>query len=79
MGLNCSTGPREMVDALRAMSEHAPLPLSCQPNAGIPENREGQAFYPLTPSELAEALCRFIKDFRVSVPSAAAAAPRPST
>jgi 5-methyltetrahydrofolate--homocysteine methyltransferase len=67
MGLNCSTGPREMVDALRAMSEHAPLPLSCQPNAGIPENREGQAFYPLTPSELAEALVRFIKDFRVGV------------
>ncbi len=67
MGLNCSTGPREMVDALRAMSEHAPLPLSCQPNAGIPENREGQAFYPLTPSELAEALARFVRDFRVSV------------
>ena len=67
MGLNCSTGPREMVDALRALSEHAPLPLSCQPNAGIPENREGQAFYPLTPIELAEALVRFIKEFRVGV------------
>src|SRR5207302_887037 len=37
MGLNCSTGPREMVDPLRALAEHAPLPLSCQPNAGIPE------------------------------------------
>src|SRR5207248_6649271 len=32
MGLNCSTGPREMVDPLRALAEHAPLPLSCQPN-----------------------------------------------
>jgi 5-methyltetrahydrofolate--homocysteine methyltransferase len=67
MGLNCSTGPREMVDPLRALAEHAPLPLSCQPNAGIPENREGTAVYPLLPHELAEALARFVRDFRLSI------------
>src|SRR6266550_468949 len=67
MGLNCSTGPREMVDPLRALAEHVPLPLSCQPNAGIPENREGVAVYPLQPSELAEYLARFVRDFRLSV------------
>src|SRR6267143_2105089 len=67
MGLNCSTGPREMVDPLRALAEHAPLPLSCQPNAGIPENREGVAVYPLQPDELAEYLARFVRDFRLSV------------
>src|SRR5258705_12850840 len=67
MGLNCSTGPREMVDPLRALAEHAPLPLSCQPNAGIPENREGVAVYPLQPVELAEYLARFVRDFRLSI------------
>src|SRR3954470_19281673 len=67
MGLNCSTGPKEMVDPLRALSEGAPLPLSCQPNAGIPENREGTAVYPLKPHELAEYLARFVKDFRLSI------------
>src|SRR5712671_59770 len=67
MGLNCSTGPREMVDPLRALAEHAPLPLSCQPNAGIPENREGVAVYPLQPDELAEYLARFVRDFRLSI------------
>ncbi|HEY2027752.1 MAG TPA: homocysteine S-methyltransferase family protein, partial [Myxococcales bacterium] len=67
MGLNCSTGPREMVDPLRALAEGAPLPLSCQPNAGIPENREGTAVYPLLPHELAEALARFVRDFRLSI------------
>src|SRR5438093_11914288 len=67
MGLNCSTGPREMVDPLRALAEHVPLPLSCQPNAGIPENREGVAVYPLQPSELAEYLARFVRDFRLAV------------
>jgi 5-methyltetrahydrofolate--homocysteine methyltransferase len=67
MGINCSTGPREMVDPLRALSEFAPLPLSCQPNAGIPENRDGVAVYPLGPSELAEYLARFVRDFRLSI------------
>ena len=67
IGLNCSTGPKEMVDPLRALSEHAPLPLSCQPNAGIPENREGVAVYPLGASELAEYLARFVRDFRLSI------------
>ena len=67
MGLNCSTGPREMVDPLRALGEFAPLPLSCQPNAGIPENRDGVAVYPLQPQELAEYLARFVRDFRLSI------------
>src|SRR3954462_8185254 len=67
MGLNCSTGPKEMVDPLRALAEFAPLPLSCQPNAGIPENREGTAVYPLKPDELAEYLARFVRDFRLSI------------
>ena len=67
MGLNCSTGPREMADPLRALAEFAPLPLSCQPNAGIPENREGVAHYPLGASELAEYLARFTRDFRLSI------------
>ncbi|MBS2022688.1 MAG: methionine synthase [Deltaproteobacteria bacterium] len=67
MGLNCSTGPKEMVDPLRTMAEHVPLPLSCQPNAGIPENREGQAHYPLDPQGLAEAQARFVREFRMSL------------
>src|SRR2546428_9834955 len=67
MGLNCSTGPREMVDPLRAPPDDVPPPLSCQANAGIPENREGVAVYPLQPSELAEYLARFVRDFRLAV------------
>jgi len=67
MGLNCSTGPREMVDPLRALADGAPMPLSCQPNAGIPENRDGVAHYPLGASELAEYLARFVRDFRLSI------------
>src|SRR5688500_8601403 len=36
IGLNCSTGPEDMRDAVRYLGEHSPLPIHCIPNAGIP-------------------------------------------
>ncbi|HEX2125691.1 MAG TPA: homocysteine S-methyltransferase family protein, partial [Thermoleophilaceae bacterium] len=36
IGLNCSTGPEDMRDAIRFLGEHAPVPIHCIPNAGIP-------------------------------------------
>ena len=37
IGLNCSTGPAEMSEHLRYLSQHARVPLSVMPNAGLPE------------------------------------------
>ena len=34
IGLNCSTGPEDMRDAIRFLGEHSPLPVHCIPNAG---------------------------------------------
>ena len=34
IGLNCATGPVEMYEPLRQLSETAPMPLACLPNAG---------------------------------------------
>jgi 5-methyltetrahydrofolate--homocysteine methyltransferase len=67
VGLNCSTGPHEMADAIRTLSERASVPISCLPNAGIPLNVGGEAVYPLTPEELAHALARFVKELGVSL------------
>src|SRR3954447_20583239 len=36
IGLNCSTGPEDMRDAIRFLGEYSPLPVHCIPNAGIP-------------------------------------------
>ena len=36
IGLNCSTGPEDMRDAIRYLGENAPLPVQCIPNAGLP-------------------------------------------
>jgi len=67
VGMNCATGPAEMGEHLRYLSQHARTPLSCLPNAGLPELRDGAPYYPLSPAELAEAHARFVAEFGVNV------------
>ncbi|MBV9712249.1 MAG: methionine synthase, partial [Ktedonobacteraceae bacterium] len=67
IGLNCSTGPEHMREPVRFLAENCPLPISTIPNAGIPLNVNGQAFYPSEPAEMAEALRDFITEFGVNI------------
>ncbi|WP_091463956.1 methionine synthase [Micromonospora inyonensis] len=67
IGLNCATGPAEMSEHLRYLSQHARVPLSVMPNAGLPQLTADGAVYPLTPEELAEALERFVTEYGVSL------------
>ncbi|WP_026212662.1 methionine synthase [Longispora albida] len=67
IGLNCATGPAEMTEHLRYLSQHASIPLSVMPNAGLPELTADGARYPLGPAELAEALGRFVREYGVSL------------
>jgi 5-methyltetrahydrofolate--homocysteine methyltransferase len=66
-GLNCGTGPTEMYAPLRHLSRRARLPISCQPNAGIPEVVDGEVRFGLGAQELAEHLATFVSDLGVSV------------
>ncbi|MGH7693582.1 MAG: homocysteine S-methyltransferase family protein, partial [Gemmatimonadaceae bacterium] len=68
VGLNCSTGPEHMRDPVRYLSQHATLPLSVIPNAGLPINTGvGEAVYPLEPEPMARALAEFVRDFGVRI------------
>jgi 5-methyltetrahydrofolate--homocysteine methyltransferase len=61
-GLNCSTGPHEMVPSVRWLSEQE-LPILVMPNAGMPQNEGGRAVYKMTPKEIAEALKDFVNKY----------------
>lgn len=63
IGLNCATGPAEMSEHLRHLSKHAPIPVTCMPNAGLPVLGKNGAEYPLTPTELAAAHRQFVTEF----------------
>jgi 5-methyltetrahydrofolate--homocysteine methyltransferase len=67
IGLNCATGPTEMHEHLRHLSQHSRIPISCLPNAGLPSVVDGKMHYDLTPDELAEHHARFITELGVSV------------
>jgi 5-methyltetrahydrofolate--homocysteine methyltransferase len=67
IGLNCATGPSEMSEHLRYLAAHAAAPLSCMPNAGLPELTSDGAYYPVTPDELASAHEVFAAEFGLAL------------
>jgi 5-methyltetrahydrofolate--homocysteine methyltransferase len=67
IGLNCSTGPDLMRDAIRYLCENASTPVHCIPNAGLPINDGGRTLYPMRPAPFAESLREFVLDFGVNV------------
>ena len=53
IGLNCSTGPEDMRDAIRFLGEYSPVPVHCIPNAGIPhQGPNGETIFPEGPEQL---------------------------
>lgn len=67
IGINCATGPSEMLDPVHHLCTSTELFVSVLPNAGLPENVNGQTVYKLTPDELAAALKHFAVDMGVNI------------
>jgi 5-methyltetrahydrofolate--homocysteine methyltransferase len=68
IGLNCSTGPEDMRDAIRFLGEYCPVPVACIPNAGLPlQGPDGETIFPERPEPLAEALAEFVERYGVGV------------
>jgi 5-methyltetrahydrofolate--homocysteine methyltransferase len=68
IGLNCSTGPEDMRDAIRFLGEHSPVPVHCIPNAGLPlQGPNGETIFPEKPEPLAAALQEYVERYGVSI------------
>jgi 5-methyltetrahydrofolate--homocysteine methyltransferase len=68
IGLNCSTGPEDMRDAIRYLGETSPLPVHCIPNAGLPlQGPNGETIFPEKPEPLAAALGEFVERYGVGL------------
>src|SRR6058998_520554 len=67
-GLNCSTGPEDMRDAIRYLGEHSTTPIHCIPNAGIPhQGPDGETVFPEEPEPLAQTLGDFVERYGVGL------------
>ncbi len=68
IGLNCSTGPEDMRDAIRFLGENSPLPVHCIPNAGLPlQGPDGETIFPEKPEPLAATLGEFVERYGVGI------------
>ncbi|HVO38036.1 MAG TPA: bifunctional homocysteine S-methyltransferase/methylenetetrahydrofolate reductase [Spirochaetia bacterium] len=61
IGLNCSEGPRVMLETAEKMVRVTNRPLCVQPNAGVPLNVNGRNIYPTTPAYMAKYAKRMIQ------------------
>lgn len=53
VGINCSTGPNEMIPLVERMRAYAKVPVFAKPNNGMPELIDGETQYTMTPEEFA--------------------------
>ncbi len=53
IGINCSTGPEDMIEPVRKMAEYATIPIFAKPNAGLPRLENGKTIFDTTPEEFA--------------------------
>jgi 5-methyltetrahydrofolate--homocysteine methyltransferase len=62
IGLNCATGPQEMAEHIRWLSNNWPGLISVQPNAGLPELVDGHTHYPLGADAMATWVERYVAE-----------------
>jgi 5-methyltetrahydrofolate--homocysteine methyltransferase len=66
VGSNCGHGSDEMIEIARELTQCSALPILIQPNAGLPETRDGNLVYPESPEFMAER-ARILADLGVAV------------
>jgi len=67
IGLNCSTGPTHMRDAVRYLVDNSRCFVAVIPNAGLPlMGPKGETIYPERPEEMSRELASFVHDFGVN-------------
>jgi 5-methyltetrahydrofolate--homocysteine methyltransferase len=51
IGVNCSLGPEQLVPVVKILAENCNVPISVQPNAGMPYLENGQTVFPMGPDD----------------------------
>ena len=67
LGMNCATGPQEMMEHINWLGKRWAGKVSVMPNAGLPVLLDGKPDYPLKPAPFVEAMVRFIEHDGVNI------------
>ncbi len=61
IGTNCTAGPKEHLEIVKAIAKHTSKPILSEPNAGLPKLVDGKTVFPVGPEEFASFSERFIE------------------
>ena len=61
IGINCSLGPRKLMDVIKQYLRYASVPVLFKPNAGLPAVREGRTVYDLSTEEFAADMAEAVR------------------
>ena len=61
IGMNCSFGPDEMKKIVPIFSEYASVPLIVNPNAGLPEVKNGETVYNIDSEKFSDIMCEIAR------------------
>ena len=53
VGINCGLGPKQVKKLFETMREYASIPIILNPNAGLPQVRDGVTFFDVSPADFA--------------------------
>ncbi len=57
LGVNCSLGPDKMLPVVKELCEYATVPVIVNPNAGLPESRNGVTVYNVNAEDFSDSMC----------------------
>ncbi len=60
LGMNCGLGPEQMDPIFRDLAKYASIPLILKPNAGLPQQKDGQTYYDVRPEEFSERMAGLV-------------------
>ncbi len=61
IGINCSLGPRQMLEIVPEFAQNASVPIIVNPNAGLPRSENGKTVFDIDADEFAEIMCEIVK------------------
>lgn len=61
IGMNCSLGPRQMIEVLPKFIEYSSTPIIVQPNAGLPLQKDGKTVYDIDAEEFSDIMAQMAK------------------
>ncbi len=61
LGLNCSMGPKQMLEIAAETAKHASVPIIVNPNAGLPKVVDGKSVFDVDAEEFSDIMCDIVK------------------